>query len=321
MARQRPAGRTERAKRSSWCRATGEAAVAPAGDARPAPVPLYGGFVKRRPDAGQPAAARVAPCRRCGGGRAVPCEVCGGSGRLGRGGYQKRNPLNLSRLVEEERGQPDVCAAGGHLRRSDAGEHRQLSPMHPPPPAVAAAPAQRRRKQRVEPLPPHLVAQGASNARARAPVWINAQNLRDRQRWAAGWLQKQDILALEQQQQQQQQQESSVLGAEQLEQRQQQSSVLGAGQLEQQQQSSVLGAGQLVQQQQQQGATPEAEGAEAQEGEGSPQGRPPRRVRRRERRGATTAALAGAGAECRTCAGTGLVPCPLCSRGGQVIEL
>ena len=59
--------------------------------------PRSGSFVKlREPD------TRLAPCRRCGGEGHVRCGCCGGSGRLGRGGYQKRNPVNVNRLIGEE---------------------------------------------------------------------------------------------------------------------------------------------------------------------------------------------------------------------------
>jgi hypothetical protein len=38
-------------------------------------------------------------CPRCQGEGRVPCKACEGSGRLKRGGYQKRNRVDLSRAV------------------------------------------------------------------------------------------------------------------------------------------------------------------------------------------------------------------------------
>lgn len=57
---------------------------------------LYGEFV-RRPLVGP--FKRTAACRRCAGTGSVPCGQCGGSGRLARGGYHKRNPINAARIV------------------------------------------------------------------------------------------------------------------------------------------------------------------------------------------------------------------------------
>lgn len=73
---------------------------------------------------------------------------------------------------------------------------------------------------------------------------VNLQNLKDRQRWASGWLQKDEMRALE------------------------------------------------------------AERASAADGGGG-----------------GAAAEARSGAACKGCTGTGRVPCPLCSRAGQVVEL
>lgn len=44
---------------------------------------------------------RTVACRRCNGTNSVPCPQCSGSGRLARGGYQKRNPVNAARVVGE----------------------------------------------------------------------------------------------------------------------------------------------------------------------------------------------------------------------------
>ena len=71
---------------------------------------------------------------------------------------------------------------------------------------------------------------------------MNLQNLKDRERWASGWLQKDEMRALE------------------------------------------------------------AERAAAAEGGGG-------------------AAASRSGTACKGCTGTGRVPCPLCSRAGQVVEL
>lgn len=79
------------------------------------------------------------------------------------------------------------------------------------------------------------------------PPQVNMQNLKDRARWASGWLQKREIQALEAQR------------------------------------------------------TPEAAG----EAGG----------------GGAAAKGGGGGTTCKGCAGSGSVPCPLCSQAGQVVEL
>ncbi len=60
--------------------------------------PLYGSFVRPVVDL-----ERTSVCRRCSGSGHVPCPACSGMGRLPRGGYQKRNPVNASRVVGELR--------------------------------------------------------------------------------------------------------------------------------------------------------------------------------------------------------------------------
>ncbi|XP_057835069.1 uncharacterized protein LOC131045501 isoform X6 [Cryptomeria japonica] len=39
------------------------------------------------------------PCRICKGRGKFACDKCDGKGSLGRGGYQKKNPVNLDRIV------------------------------------------------------------------------------------------------------------------------------------------------------------------------------------------------------------------------------
>ena len=48
-----------------------------------------------------PARAAINPgaCPQCGGTGRVACRECGGEGRLKRGGYQKRNPVDLARVL------------------------------------------------------------------------------------------------------------------------------------------------------------------------------------------------------------------------------
>lgn len=60
----------------------------------PPPRPLYGSFVRPLVDL-----ERTAACRRCSGSGFIDCPACQGRGRLPRGGYQKRNPVNASRVV------------------------------------------------------------------------------------------------------------------------------------------------------------------------------------------------------------------------------
>lgn len=57
---------------------------------------LYGDFV-RRPQVSS--FKKTTVCRRCGGTGSVPCGPCVGKGYLPKGGYQKRNPVNVSRVL------------------------------------------------------------------------------------------------------------------------------------------------------------------------------------------------------------------------------
>jgi hypothetical protein len=45
------------------------------------------------------AAQRLAGCLFCHSSGRVPCKECDGRGFLKRGGYMKKNPLNMSRII------------------------------------------------------------------------------------------------------------------------------------------------------------------------------------------------------------------------------
>ncbi|KAL4452629.1 hypothetical protein ABPG75_008291 [Micractinium tetrahymenae] len=173
---------------------------------------LYGDFV-RRPLIGP--YKRTAACRRCAGSGSVPCGQCGGSGRLARGGYHKRNPVNAARLVGSKWTAMERTFGWRHFR------------------------AVQKQGQGKGTL---VLLQATCDESTQ--FWVNMQNLKDRGRWASGWLQKQEILALEAQQQ----------------------------------------------------AAAEGPGAQRPGG-------------------------AAGGTPCKGCAGSGAVPCPLCSLAGQVVEL
>lgn len=72
---------------------------------------FYGGFVRAPLRADPPARARR-PCGRCGGVGTLACPDCTGTGRLPKGGYQRKNPpINAVRVIGAEE-----ASGGGSVR-------------------------------------------------------------------------------------------------------------------------------------------------------------------------------------------------------------
>ncbi|GBF96823.1 hypothetical protein Rsub_09679 [Raphidocelis subcapitata] len=138
-------------------------AAAPAKQQQPQPQQAQQEQQQRPP----PARTRnPASCPPCEGTGRVACKECDGSGRLMRGGYQKRNRVDLSRVLDSKWTAMETTLGWRHFRVLQV--------------------------RKASPRATFLLLQASCDASAQ--IWVNAQNLRDRQRWAAGWLQMSEIL-------------------------------------------------------------------------------------------------------------------------------
>ncbi|GBG69981.1 hypothetical protein CBR_g4809 [Chara braunii] len=108
------------------------------------------------------------PCLVCKGTKLVVCDKCEGRGRLSKGGYQKKNPLFLERIVDSKWTALERTFGWCHFRVES--KKQQAKGIWYLEMVATCDPASR--------------------------FWVNAQNLRDRDRWAMGWLQKQEISRL-----------------------------------------------------------------------------------------------------------------------------
>ncbi|KAF8071036.1 hypothetical protein HT031_001118 [Scenedesmus sp. PABB004] len=124
--------------------------------------------------AGEPAAeaaervqARLASCAACGGRGRQACRECDGRGFLKRGGYNRRNPLQLQRVQGSKWTAMSATLGWRHFR----------------------VVAQRK-------LGPHVFLLLQASCEAGAQLWVNAQALRSRGAWAAGWLPMSEIQGL-----------------------------------------------------------------------------------------------------------------------------
>lgn len=106
------------------------------------------------------------PCRFCRGQGAIACDSCGGRGFLGKGGYHTRNRVDLVRIIGSKWTAMETTFGWRHfevISKQKGGNKNWFL---------------------------ELVATCDQNTR----FWLNAQNLKDRERWSMGWLQKEDIL-------------------------------------------------------------------------------------------------------------------------------
>ena len=111
---------------------------------------------------------RTRVCGRCLGSEAIACAACAGAGRLPAGGYNKRIPVNASRIVGSK---------WTALQRTFGWRHFRVT---------------QKRKQGSE-----VFALMVATCDEATQLWLNVKNLKDRSRWAAGWLQRSDMLALQ----------------------------------------------------------------------------------------------------------------------------
>eukprot|EP00249_Psilotum_nudum_P011242 c23048_g1_i2 orf=51-725(+) len=107
-----------------------------------------------------------APCLFCRGEGVVPCARCSGRGFLAKGGYHKNNPIDLDRVIGSKWTAVETTFGWRHF--------------------IVMS------KQRGLKKDWFLELAAACDENIR--FWINAKNLKDRERWSMGWLQIADIL-------------------------------------------------------------------------------------------------------------------------------
>jgi tryptophan-rich hypothetical protein len=171
-----PAWRRAVAPRSAAAAPHGRAAAAPSdaddfdGDdddeGAPPAAPLFGSFVRAPQLVNY---QRTRACGRCAGTAAVPCAPCSGTGRLPPGGYNARNPVNAARVVGTK---------WTAMQRTLGWRHFRV--------------LQRRREGKGE-----AFVLLAATCDERTQLWVSLGALKDRRAWAAGWLQKTEMRALE----------------------------------------------------------------------------------------------------------------------------
>ncbi|GAQ88812.1 hypothetical protein KFL_004610070 [Klebsormidium nitens] len=114
-------------------------------------------------------------CKRCQGTHLITCAKCNGRGRLSpRGGYHKKNPVSMEKIEGSQWTAMERTLGWRHFRV--AGKRRG-------PEAAAAGGSAAWLVEMVATCDPS------------ARLWINAQNLRDREHWSMGWLQKAELAA------------------------------------------------------------------------------------------------------------------------------
>ena len=212
-----------------------------------------------------PAPRPVRVCRRCDGCGDVECPSCSGQGSLPRGGYSRRNALNASKAVGttwtalqrtlgrthfdcrgkrviggvEAGGAAIGGAAGGESGEGDESEGQESDGSE------TTKKKKKKKKKRTKGGQTYFLMVATCDDEIR--LWVPQQTLKDRGAWAAGWLAREDLVALRRE----------VNGGE--------------------------------------------GGESGESGEESKD--------------------ASRGASCKKCEGTGRLPCPLCSRAGEMIHV
>ncbi|XP_024532659.1 uncharacterized protein LOC112346931 [Selaginella moellendorffii] len=117
-------------------------------------------FVKPLSDAYPPL-----PCRCCKGYGEMACEQCEGRGTLALGGYHRKNPVDMARVVGSK---------WTAMERTFGWRHYEA-----------------RAKQRMSDK--EWFVQMVATCDTTTQLWVNAQNLRDRKLWSMGWLQRSEF--------------------------------------------------------------------------------------------------------------------------------
>jgi len=126
---------------------------------------IAGPFVRRAPLI---SFERSRVCNRCNGSGEVPCAGCNGVGKLPAGGYHSRNPISAARVVG---------SSWTAMERTLGWRHFRVT---------------QKKKQGKD-----VFVCLEATCDTDVMLWTNIKNLKDRATWAAGWLQKTEMRALE----------------------------------------------------------------------------------------------------------------------------
>jgi len=107
-------------------------------------------------------------CTRCIGSGLQECLICHGCGRLNRGGFHKRNPINWDKVVGTKWTAMESTFGWRHFY---VKERKKQNKMY------------------------MLLLEATCDVDTK--FWINGKNLKERERWAAGWIDRVDMQALE----------------------------------------------------------------------------------------------------------------------------
>ena len=113
---------------------------------------------------------RIHQCPTCNGSRLVDCSACKGSGRLPVGGYQSRTPIDVKRIIGSKWTAMQRTMGWRHFRVTQKRKHGK-----------------------------HTFVQLTATCDESCSVYVNLAILKDRELWAAGWLQRRQLEELENQ--------------------------------------------------------------------------------------------------------------------------
>eukprot|EP00884_Botryococcus_braunii_P018979 jgi/Botrbrau1/5765/Bobra.0134s0033.1 len=109
----------------------------------------------------RPTTKKCTKCRLCNGSSLVSCQQCEGCGILRRGGYHQKNPVNLAKILGTKWTARHPTLGRTHFHAAEkkacAGET-------------------------------YILMTGSCDDSVK--IWINVVNLKDRDRWSAGWLER-----------------------------------------------------------------------------------------------------------------------------------
>eukprot|EP00898_Chlorokybus_atmophyticus_P002206 jgi/Chlat1/2987/Chrsp2S04705 len=103
-------------------------------------------------------------CRQCHGERSVPCGCCDGRGFLQKGGYNRRNPVNVSHLIGSKWTAEERTFGWRHFRVASMRKHGKA-----------------------------VFVEMVSCCDETSRFWLNTTNLKDRLQWTMGWKQKSEM--------------------------------------------------------------------------------------------------------------------------------